>query len=484
MSIEPVKGPSRAAKTNLVLAVTLIVVSGFAYWLEVRKKPEMRKQEELKGRLVMIDEGQELESVHLAESTKKLSLDLRCTQGCKLNNPNAKWEIVSPLQFKADEANVGTFLSGITGATVSESIPLEGDIESKLKEFGLSKDQREANRAEIKFKKDSQPYVLYFGDNAAVGENMYVYFTGPGVKSDSIRILPNYLKNNLTHGVSYWRAKKIFDFSGSEVEGLTLKNPSGTVELKHDAGHWYLMPGKQLADDEAVDTFVTGLVFMNAKDYVSDDKTADRTKFGMSPSKGHYSLTIKVAKRPDINFEVYDILLNKEPKLYAMLGDKNFIVELDRSNAEKFGKKSESFRFRNLFTAAEKEQTGTVDVQFAGKDKFQFKSDNGQWKLASGKLDGYTSASIDQAFAKVGAARIAEFLGKKPVPAGNDELSSWQLADKSGGTLREFKVYGSVAKGDYYVKLSSGELGKLERGSGSVIPSKATDLQPAQTGKK
>ncbi|MBI3543519.1 MAG: DUF4340 domain-containing protein [Deltaproteobacteria bacterium] len=477
MSPEPTRQRPKSSATNLILAALLFLVCGFAYWLEIRKKPASHHEEDLKKRLVVIDDNVEAEWLKLHAPDKNVDVELKCVSHCRLSEANAEWVLTSPLSFKADASNVGTFISGVMAMTVHESLPLDGgDLENKLKEFGLDKPMREKHFASIKFKKDAEPYTVYLGDNAAVGENMYVYFTGPGVKSDAVRIVPSYARTNVERSVSYWRSKKLFDFATSEVEGLTLKNPRGTISLAKEGSNWHLAGG-QPADNEAVDTYVTGLVFLNAYEYESDNKAKDAAKLGIKPSTPHYTLDIKVAKRSPIRFEVYDFVKDGQPKVYGVLSDKSYIVSLERTAVERFTKKAESFRFHNLLSAAEKEQIGAIKVSFAGKDKYELKLDGGTWKLVSGKIESFDAASVDQALTKLGSARVAEFLGNRPVPAATPLLSSWKLVGKDGQAVREFSAYANLGQGDYYVKLSNGELAKMERGSGSAIPTKAGDFQ-------
>ncbi len=467
---------SGGGKTNLILAAALIVVCGFAYWLELRKTPQLKRDQENSTRLMEIDQSREVEFVKIFDRARNVDVEMRCKAHCKLSEPNAEWLITSPISFKADESNVGTFITGVMASTIQETLRLEGDIDTKLQDYGLGKVKREEQKAIIKFAKDTEPYTVYLGENAAVGENMYVYVTGPGTKKDVVRIVPSFLKNNVDRDLSYWRSKRLFTFAASEVEGIQLKNPSGTIDLKREGADWFL-PGKRLADNEAVDTFLTGLVFMNAQDFVSDDKQKDRAKFDIPVSRGHFSLKLKIAKSPDLTIEIYDFVKAGKPKMYGVFSDKNFIVSLERTNAERFTKKEAAFRFHNLLTAAEKQGVAQVSVKLAGKNSYSFKLEGMTWKVVSGSVDKFDPASVDRALVKVGAARVAEFLGQKPVPKGIPELSSWTLLDKEGKKLREFAQYALVGQGDYYVKLATGELAKLERGSGSAIPTRTADFQ-------
>ena len=462
-----------SGKTNIALALLLIAVSTFAYMYEFKGKAKRAQVDESSTILIAIERDAEVESVKLVVQGKGTDIEMRCTENCKLSDPQAKWELVSPIQFKADEANIGTFITTTMSLSVLETLPIEGDNEQFLARFGLGKDKRDARKTSIKLKKDASPYVIYLGESAAVGDNLYVYVQGPNVKSDVVRIVPGHVRTSIERKLSHWRSKKLFRFAPHEVEKFKLTNPSGTVELTKDGANWYLA-GKQLADNEAVDTFLTGLAFMNVQDYVSDAKTKDRAKLGLS-AQAKYAVNVKAGKE-EVRLEIYDSLnKEKQSKAYAMLADKNFIAELDRVGLEKFGKKSEAFRFRNLITAAEKQEVESFDVQFADKSKFSFARDAGQWKSTSGPIDGLDLTMVDQALTKIGAARIAEF--NKGIPAAASTLSTWTLKKKDGQVLRVLTVSASKDKATYYVRLQNNELAVLERGSGSTIPSSVADFK-------
>lgn len=463
-------------KTNLALALLLIALSSFAYVYEFKDKAKRERLVESKTRLISIDREMEVENVKMVVRDKSIDVEMRCTENCKLSDPQAKWDLVSPIHFKADEANVGTFITTTTSINVIETLPIEGDAEKFLAGFGLGKDKRDARKISIKLKKEMDPYVVYVGESAAVGDNLYVYVQGPGMKSDVVHIVPGHLRGNMERKLSNWRTKRLFSFTPNEIEKIKLINPSGTVELKKNGESWQL-PDQRLADNESVETFLTGLAFMNVQDYISDAKAKDRGKFAL-PAQPKYVVSVKPAGKAEVKLEIYDVLKEKQPKVYAVLADKNFIAEIDRVGLEKFNKKPDAFRFRSLITAPEKQEIESFDVQFADKNRFSFAREAGAWKIVFGKIDGLDLKTIDRALSKVGSARIAEFKDKKSAPANAETLSVWTLKKKEGQILRTFTVSATKDKATYYVKLQNNELAVLERGSGSAIPSTVADFQP------
>lgn len=462
-------------KSNVLLAAVLIALSSFAYWFEFKHKAEKTRDEEAQTRLIRIEPTAEPESVRLVSKEKSLDLEMQCKEHCKLSDPAAQWELLKPIHFRADEANVGTFITTLAGTNIQETLPLEGDKEAALAGFGLGKDKRDNSKAVLKFK-GSAPYTVYFGESSAVGDNMYAYVEGPGQKTDVVRIIPGHLRANMERKLSYWRAKRLFSFLVSEVESVKLVNPSGTVELTKKPTGWVL-GGGHMADNEAVETFLTGVAFMTAQDFASDDKKADRAKLNL-PARPKYELTIKPAKKDAVKLAVYDTIVNRtQPKVFAILADKNFVAELDRPSVERFGKKAESFRFRNLITPAEKIEVEKIEATF-GSEKLAFERERDiGWKLVYGNVEGFDPGAPDQALTKIGSARVAEFNGKRGAPKGAALLSTWKLSKKDGTVLRSFSVYASKDKATYYARLQNDEQAVLERGSGSVIPTKPADFK-------
>src|SRR3989338_8226542 len=122
-------------RTNLYLAFALILLWSFAYWYEVKQKPVQERAQENSKKLFVVDPARAIEKVAIQyadkdgkdHGAKDHSVAIECRENCRLSDVNAKWEIVSPIRFNADEGNVGAFVTSLSGAAVNETIPLEGD---------------------------------------------------------------------------------------------------------------------------------------------------------------------------------------------------------------------------------------------------------------------------------------------------------------------------------------------------------------------
>ncbi len=476
-------------RSNLVLALTLTGLCFFVYWYEFLKKPEREKSKEAKTKLLVIDQNQEIENVKIINKEKNLNLEIACRQNCKLNDTNGQWEIITPLPFKADASVVTGFVSSTTSAHIGETIQIEGEKEAVLKHFGLNKEKRDEKKIELKLKNESVPHVVHIGDMAVIGDNLYAYVEGPVLQKDSppgeAYILPSFIKNNIERSHTHWRIKRLFDFATSEVESLTLTNPSGKVELKKEQGNWFVfellhkLSSRPLeADNESIDTFLTGVAFLNAQDYVSDDKKKDKSKFKLTQPK--YVLEVGLSSKTRYKLEIFEGFKDKASKTFATLAHKDLIIELDKAGIEKFKKKASEFRFKNLISAAEKTQIRKIKLTLNKKGLYEFETTDGTtWKISTGTIDAFDPTSLDLTLTKIGSTKISEFLGKKTVPSGSQELSSWTLLNQDGKVMRSFTIY--HIKDDHFVLLPSKELAKLDRIAATKIPSKLTDFQKVTT---
>lgn len=497
----------KAMKTNLVLAFVLFILGTFYYWYEYQKKPALDKIEETKKKIFTVDQSAELESIQVRYKDKEKSydIDFECKDNCKMSATNSKWYIVNPIKFAADDANLGSLLSSLSTLSVTESIPIEGDLEKNLEKFGLSKDKRENSRVTVKYK--SQTVTLYIGDDTAIDGSVYAYVEAQGLSNDRVRMIPSYVKGYLTRSLSYWRNKKLFNFASSQIERIVLTNPNNSVpiELTKEGTEWFL-PYKVPADNEVIDTFTTGIAFMNAKEYVSDSKNKDRTKFKFA-NKAKYRMQLSVgASKTDTSLAAHKVTLEiyegsppsanenatkagdiqtTPTNLYAVLSDKDFIVELDKPSTDKFAKKLSEFKYKYLLFGKDKENIRKIKASFHKANNFvDMKADDANvWTVSSPSgIENFDSNSFNETVKKFGNIKFLEFLTSDKMPAGYAEESTWELRDSKGKALRTFGIWRSEksAGSDIYLKSSDkffgGEIVKLEKQSSSWIPSNSESL--------
>jgi hypothetical protein len=480
---------SRQARTNLILFLILICVSGFVYWFEIKHKPQKEKLEENRKKLLALDSKKELKTLTIQYKPSNLSLVLECIQNCATEDAGSKWEIKSPIQFPADETATGAFITSLSNAVVNDKFNIEQDLEAELSKYGLKKEQRDEKKVSLEFK-DNQKINVYFGESTPVGGNLYTYVEEGDKKISTIFMIPESVIFNLSKGLNYWRSKRLFNFAGTQVYGIKLKNDKNFIELERKERDWYFKNGER-ADAPTVDTFITGIVYFNALDYVSDNKAKDGVKF-FSPNP-KYSLELSLKEKDDkfnkIKFDIYEeknfkTKSNKNiatplPKLYGVISNKDFIVEIDRASIEKFNKTRLQFKDKQIiihdvlkkieFADVKLKDGKTISLQF---DKF------GKTSLVQEeKGRTFDVKKYDQFLNKLSAARIIEFKEDGKLPKNFVLYSSWSFKDSLKKEITSFEVYGEdKSSSEIYIKFKSKDVGRFDSSSGVVFPSKYDDF--------
>ncbi|MGE4232333.1 MAG: DUF4340 domain-containing protein [Bacteriovoracia bacterium] len=452
-------------KTNLVLAGLLVVLGSFAYWFEFKHRPKKAEVEAKSSKLFVIDENKEVESLKISHGGKQL--EFLCKQNCKVTDSRADWQILQPIQFKADEGNIESFITSVASSFVTETIDIDStkDVESSLSAFGLSSKTKDKEKVEIKLAGEAQPIIVYVGDKAAVGENTYL------MTDEKVKLASAGFKNVLERDLNYWRSKRLFHIGASEITALELTNKYGKISLIRENGNWFIKEGAktEAADNEIVDTFLTGLVFMNASKYVSDNKSKDRTKFRI-PSKPKFFVSFVTGEKKNStehDIAIFETFLDKQPKLFATVKGQDYIVELDRGGIDRFSKRAEDFKFRNLLTREQKEKIQALDLTI-GKEKLSFSKQANQWKITSGKLENFEPEKVEDSIKRVFTARRGDVV--KTVPKGTKPISDWKFFDENKKLIKSISIYVKDDRGDFYLKKLDGGFFKLDRTSTLPIP--------------
>lgn len=491
-------------KSNLVLSGVLILLSVFMYWFVYHKKPNDEKIEEVKKRLFMTDVKDELEKVSIRYKTKEkdkeydIDLDMECKENCALQNPNAKWDLLRPILFKADEGNIVSFVNTLSTTRINDSLLIEGERESFLSRFGLSNTSRALRSIVVKLK--NHTHQIFLGDEGAVNDNLYLLVETDGKTSNQVHIVPANIRASVNRSISHWRSKKLFSFAASQIQSFDLINTNGKITFnKNDKGNWDSTEKDRAIDQQTVDTFVTGLVYMNAQEYLSDDKKSDFIKYKF-PSKARNTLNLRV-KPPKgnekdeiktIRLDLYEVSIEKKPaKIFGIFNDKNFIVELDKTGTDKFNKKSSEFWDKNVLSLDQKKGIRKIKTTlFDNDDKKKVSvvyssKDDGIWEP---ETKGQTADSnmIVEALNRFQTLKVDSFSSIQKPPKGSDrELSSWEFFDKEGKLVRSIVIYGDTEKkNDYYIRFKnspfSGVIAKLEKATAIKLPINVKGFQKAE----
>jgi len=173
-----------------------------------------------------------------------------------------KWQIVKPVEEKADTSSVDDFLDSVKNLVVQDWV---AEKSSDLKTYGLDK----PIEVSLGLKdEDAKPLAFLVGSKDKKGEKLYVKrATSDVILAVAPGILPKLLPGRLN-----FRDKKILEFTKSEARKLTVaRKDKPFVAVSNDGTNWKLeKPIKADADKTTVGDILWDLSYLKANSYIAE----------------------------------------------------------------------------------------------------------------------------------------------------------------------------------------------------------------------
>lgn len=492
---------------NLSLAIALCVLGGFAYWLEYKHKPETEQAEEGTKKVFALKDAQ-IESLRLSNGSKTFEWQCQDLQGkqCKPGD-NSKWKLAEPLQARADDSNVNSLVSAITGLAPSETIDLKDETAEKraalLKEYGLSSDALQGPSVRrVDIKSSAGETVLYLGATNPINDNIFAVVERVPAgqkasgKADDSKVLqiPGYVKSNFDHDLTYWRDKKVMSLVASEVQSFDIHSKkNGTLHGERKGGAWVISSGGTSVegDPEMVDGLLNGAAYLTAKNFVSDskedakakatlkgipelvsvtfnrsqpnakdDKVATNDKVAKDAQAAPVTLTLYSNRKPSKNSEkpkAHDHEHEEElgrqgvtsdsTPVYATVSNMDPLYELQTNSPKQFDKELKDLRLSKLITSLDRFSVKKIELSGKpmGDKPLTLITKDTKWVDANGQAE--VNGDKVQAFLdKISGNRIKDFIATAKAPAGEQDGLKVVLGDDQSPTKHQFVFWKNDGK--------------------------------------
>ncbi len=433
----------------LVLSLILFIFSGAAYWLVYTKKP---KEESLKAdeKKVFVLQNKKIKTFEIAgmpipgpspsspSPSIPLNVSLECVSlkdGLCKTEDNSKWELTSPLKTRADDSTVNSLLKNIGNLVSSDLIDMTGDSPDKrvalLKDYRLSDPfRKDPKTPRIRITvDDGETYTAYFGEKNPVGEGVYALLEKKsGPDETKVYIVPEWQLSVFNQKTSYFRDKKLFSLNEKEIAQFTIlqsKKISGKLEVTFDekSAKWTLNAGgkKFDGDKDAIEGFLSGVTFLNAKDYVAEKKDSVDGKKALSGMKPVFDLELKT-KDSKKRLKIFG--KPKNPKdvkspliLYGTIDDQDPVFEIETFSFDKLDKSFADLRVSKLIGVTDRYSITSISAGLKGAKPFTqeiIKEPTGAWKISGNEsARGRVEGLLDRLTSKI----INGFGG--PLPSGD-----------------------------------------------------------------
>ncbi len=205
------------------------------------------------------------------------------------------------------------------------------------------------------------------------------------------------------------KAGLVSEFNRDEIDAITIRNATSTIELRKRDGHWFLdAPVKDRAEEFAITQLFTTCEKLRSETSLGDTKeNRDKWKEWWV-AKGDIAVKFNGSKR------AHEIIVGKdtvyEGKNYVRAEGSNIVHVIRRNLKDDLGKNTDYFRDKRLADLTEAQVSKLVFK--SAKGEFELEKKGIHWSLVRPLKARADDQKISDLIANVTTARIEEFMSE------------------------------------------------------------------------
>lgn len=306
-------------KTTIILFAIFLALLAFVFLFESKKKERKGKEENL------VDlSSDDVERILFKKEDE--------TIGFK-KDEKGEWFITEPVEAKADNYEVNRIAEDFSRLRMERVVEAEPE---DLKTYEIPKKE-----ISLWYKGKDQPVKILIGMENPLDSTFFAK------REDEKRVvlIPSYLKSLLEKKTFDFRQKDIFKFETEEVKNIQLKAKDIQWTAKKTEEGWFFEnPVKALAEKSKVESILSSLSSLRAKEFVSEAKKDEEIKkFALENPEYRIHLSI-----PKSNQELIFSLQKKEDKVFATTSLSSKIIAAEEQILTDLEKKLEDLREKSV----------------------------------------------------------------------------------------------------------------------------------------
>ncbi|MFQ5444367.1 MAG: DUF4340 domain-containing protein, partial [Nitrospinales bacterium] len=344
--------------TTIKLAVILIGIVLYYFYIDLPAEKKKTEEKERSEKILLFN----------PEDVKEFSL-IKINETFSLKRgDNGQWEIVQPINVKADPQTVSDLISQIENARFTRIVD---ESPADLSTYGL---ENPSLKFLIKLK-DQTEKTLLFGDESPIGSSIYVKLDD----DNRVVLSPNF-RRSINKSLYDLRDKTILDFATDEVSSFEIQRQDLGLQFKRDKNNWNIQVDNSIykGDSTAIQSFLNAVRNARVASFV-DENPMDLQTFGLDSAAIHLTIH-KGEKDEPLTLLIGD--QNKEFGYYAKMGVNKNVVLLNNEIIAKLSQNLSDFRDKTLFEF-KKEQIAEVHLTSADEEIWikRGEDENNPWKI-------------------------------------------------------------------------------------------------------
>ena len=306
-------------KTTLILLAVFVAFLAIVLFVD-KKGPS---EDEEKGKLISLS-SDEIEKIVYKNEEETFTFQ---------KDNNGDWLIMQPLEAKADRYEVNSFAADFSDLEFERIVEEEP---TDLEKYGIP-----SKEVTLHFKDKEAPVRILMGMENPLDNTFFAQKEG----ETRVVLLSSSLKSLLEKGVFDFRQKDIFQFKTDEVKSITLKAQEIQWQAQKTEEEWFLQePIEALAEKSDIDSLLTTLSSLKAKEFVSEEKKEEDIKsYGLESPDYEIALTLPIENQ-EVKFSFH----KTEDKVLATTSLSSKIIEVEDTILTDLVKKVEELREKDV----------------------------------------------------------------------------------------------------------------------------------------
>lgn len=284
---------------------------------------------------------------------------------------NDNWELTRPLDYPARAEAVAGLLTTLARLSPDSTLtPRELlDHPNAETEFGF-----DDPLATLILTSGAERRQVLVGARTSPGDQVFVEVVGvPGIHLVSTNLLAA-----LPQKPDDWRDTALLDWPALHFDHVLVNNGSRTLELARNATNqlWRLVRLQSRANSALIDSMLTNLETLRAKEFVTDDPRADLDAYGLQPPD--LEITLTQGTNPVAALQFGRSPTNNTKLIYARRSGHDNVLAVPKEALAQWRMGPDDFRDRHLvdFTAL------PDAIEFQGVDQFTLvRQTNQNWRV-------------------------------------------------------------------------------------------------------